>query len=233
MENKPEKAQKDEISVYKILKQIKEGSFEAKDLPKEQRQECVEVLTLEGQSVSSIASMLDRSEKTIKRDLEDIWQKNARKPTPEIALGLIAEMISKSKSQQAHLMRLARSNEGTIQERSQAEYLAWKIQSETVERLQSLGYLPSSPQKIIGDIYHHQDFDEDKTLGQLKEELSLLESIASDNGLLDDASKAKIKSLQLKIDQAEIAQQITGMAAEQSNQIQNKEQENSNVKQDE
>ena len=169
MENKPE-ITKEEISVYKILKQIKEGSFEAKALSKEIRQECVEVLTLEGQSVSSIASMLDRSEKTIKRDLEDIWKKNARKPTAEIALQLIAEMIGKSKSQQAHLMRLARSNEGEVQERAQAEYLAWKIQSETIERLQSLGYLPSAPQKMIGDIYHHQEEDT-KTLCELKEEL--------------------------------------------------------------
>jgi len=233
MENNVEKPNKEEVPIYKVLKQIKEGILEAKDLSKEMRQECVEVLYLEGHNVATIAQLLDRSIKTIKRDLEDIWQKNSKNPTFVVALALIAELVGKSKAQQAHLMRMSRSNEGTIQERSQAEYLAWKIQSETVERLQSLGYLPTAAQKIQGDIYHHQETDDCKTLEQLKEELSLLERLASDNGILDDAAKAKIKSLQLKIEQAEIAQQITGLAKEQNNRIQDKEQEDSNVKQNE
>jgi hypothetical protein len=232
MENKPDKEPKEEISVYKILKQIKEGVFEAKDLPKEQRQECVEVLTLEGQSVSAIANLLNRSEKTIKRDLEDIWQRNSRKPTAEIALQLIAEMIGKSKSQQAHLMRLARSDEGTVQERTQAEYLAWKIQSETVERLQSLGYLPLAPQKVVGDIYHHQDEDI-KTPAELQGELVSLEEMATSNGILDEATKDKIKSLRLKISQAEIAQGITDLTEKKTNEIQHNNEEGQNDKRDE
>lgn len=233
MENNVEKPNKEDVPIYKVLKQIKEGILEAKDLSKEMRQECVEVLYLEGHNIATIAQLLDRSTKTIKRDLEDIWQKNSKNPTFVVALAFIAELVGKSKAQQAHLMRMSRSNEGTIQERSQAEYLAWKIQSETVERLQSLGYLPTAAQKIQGDIYHHQDTDDGKTLEQLEEELSLLERLASDNGILDDAVKAKIKSLQLKIEQAEITQQITGLAKEQNNRIQDKEQEDSNVKQNE
>lgn len=82
MENNNQLINKEETPVYKVLKQIKEGNIEARSLSKETRQECVEVLTLEGYSVSSIAQLLDRSEKTIKRDLEDIWQRNSKRPTP-------------------------------------------------------------------------------------------------------------------------------------------------------
>ena len=209
MENNINKVSKEEIPVYKILKQIKDGVLQAKELSKEMRQDCVEVLTLEGYSVPSIAQLLDRSEKTVKRDLEDIWQRNSKRPTPEIALSLIAELIEKSKSQAAHLMRLSRSNEGDVQERINAERLAWEIQNQTVERLQSLGYMPTAAQKIVGDVYHHDSEEEaPKTLAQMREELLQIEKIAEETGSLDEKTKQGITLLRLKIDQAEIAQGI-------------------------
>ena len=213
MENDINKVNKEEIPVYKILKQIKDGALQAKELSKEMRQDCVEVLTLEGYSVPSIAQLLDRSEKTVKRDLEDIWQRNSKRPTPEIALSLIAELIEKSKSQSAHLIRIARSNEGSIQERINAERLAWEIQNQTAERLQSLGYMPTAAQKIVGDIYHHDSEEEaPKTLVQMREELLKIEKIAEETGSLDEKTKQSITLLKLKIDQAEIAQGIAQMA---------------------
>lgn len=231
MENNINKVNKEEVPVYKILKQIKDGTLQAKELSKEMRQECVEVLALEGYSVSSVAQLLDKSEKTIKRDLEDIWQRNSKRPTPEIALSLIAELIEKSKSQTAHLMRLSRSNEGDVQERINAERLAWEIQNQTVERLQSLGYLPQAPQKIVGDIYHHEDsLSEEKTLEELKEELSQLEKVAAENGILDETAKLKIAALKLRLEQAGISKDLTQLTKEKQEQAsQTKEEEDGNV----
>lgn len=220
MENNINKVNKEEVPVYKILKQIKDGTSQAKELSKEARQDCVEVLALEGYSVSSIAQLLDRSEKTVKRDLEEIWQRNSKKPSPEIALSLIAELIEKSKSQAAHLMRIARSNEGSIQERINAERLAWEIQNQTAERLQSLGYLPQAPQKIVGDIYHHDDsLNEEKTLEQLKQELNQLEKIAVENGILDETTKARIAALKGRIEQAGINKDLTQLTKEKQEQV--------------
>lgn len=225
MENDINKVNKEEIPVYKILKQIKDGVLQAKELSKEMRQDCVEVLTLEGYSVPAIAQLLDRSEKTVKRDLEDIWQRNSKRPTPEIALSLIAELIEKSKSQAAHLMRLSRSNEGDVQERINAERLAWEIQNQTVERLQSLGYMPTAAQKIVGDVYHHDSEEEaPKTLAQMREELLQIEKIAEETGSLDEKTKQGITLLRLKIDQAEIAQGIAQLVNNKVNEIEeNKE----------
>ena len=225
MENNNQLINKEEIPVYKILKQIKEGSLEAKDLSKEMRQESVEVLTLEGYSVSSIAQLLDRSEKTIKRDLEDIWQRNSKRPTPEIALQLIAELSTKSKNQVSHLMRIARSSEGSLQERINAERLAWEIQNQTIERLQSLGYLPSAPQKIEGDIYHHPEGEEPKTYVELKEELNLLEKISKESNSLDDKTQKQIGFLRKKIEQAEITEQILDLTKQKNNEPEKRESE--------
>ena len=231
MENDINKVNKEEVPVYKILKQIKDSVLQAKELSKEMRQDCVEVLTLEGYSVPSIAQLLDRSEKTVKRDLEDIWQRNSKRPTPEIALSLIAELIEKSKSQAAHLIRIARSNEGSIQERINAERLAWEIQNQTAERLQSLGYMPTAAQKIVGDIYHHEDSQcEEKTLEELKDELVSLEKMAVENGILDEAVKGRLSMLKLRIEQAAIAKDITRLTEEKINEAnQNKDKEDNNV----
>ena len=93
--------------------------------------------------------------------------------------------------------------------------------------MQSLGYLPSAPQKIESDIYHHDETEnEEKTLTELKEELTLLEKIATDNGVLDDATKTKINSLKLRIEQADIAQDITNLTkkkTEENNQTKKEE----------
>ena len=218
MENVSEKVNKEEVPVYKILKQIKEGMLQAKELSKEVRQECVEVLILEGYSASSIAQLLDRSEKTIKRDLDDIWRRNSKRPTPEIALQLIAELISKSKSKSEHLMRLARSNEGELQERINAEHLAWQIENETAQRLQSLGYLPQAPQKVVGDIYHHSE-EETKTYLELNEELNSLETITKENGCLDEKTRAQINLLKKRIELAEIIEDVVDLTKNKTNEI--------------
>jgi len=227
MENVSEKVNKEEVPVYKILKQIKEGMLQAKELSKEVRQECVEVLILEGYSASSIAQLLDRSEKTIKRDLDDIWRRNSKRPTPEIALQLIAELISKSKSKSEHLMRLARSNEGELQERINAEHLAWQIENETAQRLQSLGYLPQAPQKVVGDIYHHSE-EETKTYAELKDELNSLETITKENGCLDEKTRAQINLLNKRIELAEITEDVVGLTKNKTNEINKTEGEDKN-----
>lgn len=231
MENKPEKLNKEEIPVYKILKQIKDGTLQAKELSKEMRQNCVEVLALEGYSVASLAQLLDRSEKTIKRDQEEISLRNSKRPTPEIVLQLIAEMISKSESQQAHLMRIARSNEGSVQERINAERLAWEIKNQTVERLQSLGYMPTAAQKIVGEIYRHDSEEESpKTLAQMREELLQIEKIAEETDSLDEKTKQSITLLKLKIDQAEITQGIAELANNKVNETEEKKEDEENGK---
>jgi hypothetical protein len=215
MDNQSEK-NKERDPVFKIIQEIKEGKRVARDLPKNDRQECVEALYLEGYSIAQMAQLLDRAEKTMTRDMGDIRERNCAKPSLELATQLIGDMVLKCRAHQAHLMRLARSKEGSVQEKAQAEYYAWKVESEMMERLQTLGYLPSAPQKIVGDIYHHSD-DDDKAFLEAKEKLREVEAIAKDTGVLDEATQKGIENLKAKIEKAEIVKEIKDLNKNQDN----------------
>lgn len=209
--------------VMNILQEIKERRINAEDLSRDMLVDCTEVLAAKGYPKAYIGQILNKSQKSISRYLHEIWDRNAKRPSPESALRIIGELIQKSRAQQEHLSQLARSQEGSLQERVQAAYYAFKIHDGTISRLQSLGYLPSAPQKLIGDIYHHEG-GEVRTLSQLKDELTSIAKVAEGEGVLDKEMKDRINLLQLKIDKAEIAEGI--VALEKNNQTENKEEEN-------
>jgi len=212
-----------EKPILKILQELKDGRIDAQDLSRDMLIDCTEILTIEGYSKASIGQILDKCQRSINRYLQEIWGRNAKRPSPEAALCVIGEFILKSRAQQEHLSRLTRSQEGSLQERVQAAYYAFKIHDGTIARLQVLGFLPAAPQKLIGDVYHH-DGGETRTLSQLKEELISIVKAAEDEGVLDQVMKEKIKLLNLKIDKAEIAEDIVNL--EKTNQSDEKEEEN-------
>ena len=216
MDNSNDSKNKEESPVFKIIQEIKEEKREAKDLSKEQRQECVDSLDLQSYNISQIAQVLDRSEKTIRRDLQDVKTRRSVKPSLELATQIVGNMIAKLEAAQSYLMRLANSKEGSLQEKSQAIFYAGKMMLELTEKLQSLGYLPSAPQKVIGEIYLHNE-DDDKTFAEAKEKLKEIEAIAKDTGVLDEATQKRIEDLKGKIEKAEIVKDVENLNKEQNN----------------
>ncbi len=202
---------KEELSTFEMLKRIQAGSLNPRTLTEEQRQECVELLRLEGQTHAAIAELLKWNIKTIKRDWNEIRSRNAKKPTPEFALRHIAELIEQSGSKHDHLTRMARGDDGTVQERSQAEYYAFKVLSETTQLLQTMGYLPSKATKFMGDVYHHHDDDRDPK--EMRAEIDRIEKIMSEEGIQDPAMQARLEALRKKVDLAEVDKQITDLSA--------------------
>lgn len=144
-----------ESPVLSLIRKIQSGAVDPKLLPKEQRTSCVEVLFYEGYSVPEIAEILQKSEKTIRRDLDDVREKNAVKPDMKLAYQFIGEMVQIARSRQGRLERLSKSKDAAVSEKIQAEYLSWRVCKELIEKLQSLGYLPSRPEQIVGEIVHH------------------------------------------------------------------------------
>src|SRR3989338_4222869 len=135
----------DDISVHSILSEIKNGTIDPAVLTKPVRQLCVEALFLQGHTSFSLAQLLKVSDKTIRRDLQEIYEKNALHPSAALAKELIGECLQKARAHHSRLMRLARGEEGSLQEKAQAEYLAWRTLKETMALLQSLGYLQQAP----------------------------------------------------------------------------------------
>lgn len=206
----------EEVPIVTLIQRIKDGTLDPKMLSREERQLCVEVCVLEGYSVSQVAQLFDRSEKTIGRDLADIRQKNALAPNVEFAKEMIGEMYHKGVNHHTYLMRLARSKEASVAEKTQAEFAAWRVLKELIERFQFLGYLPMRQQEFTGDIFHHVD-NEIKSLEELKGELSTVEKVAQESGSLDEDTKGHIKLIQQKLEQAQIAEEIADLAKKNSN----------------
>ncbi len=194
--------------VLSLLQQIQSGQIDPRDLSKEVRQQVVEALILEGSSVPQIAQILQVSDKTIRRDVAAIKERNALSPSLDLAKKLIGDLTMKAETHRSYLMRLARSQGASVSERSIAEFYAWKVSKELIEKLQLLGYLPLVPHRISADIYHHENEDA-LTLGELKNELTAIEGIAKKDGILDQKTKEKIRFLQLKIEKAEIVKDVT------------------------
>jgi len=162
-ENKNKLSEDNDRPIFGLIQQIKDGTLDADTLTKELRQSCVEILLCEGSSVALMAQVLKRSEKTIKRDIEDIRERNAIAPDITLAKKIIGELLMYARINRDHLMKLSRAKEASVSEKAQSEYYAFRVLVDLVTKFQSLGYLPTQPQAVVGDIFHHvekTDFDE-------------------------------------------------------------------------
>ena len=118
-----------------ILKKIRGGSLDPKEISITNRQTCVAYLRFEGYTQDEIAEIFGVHRRTIMRD-EKIHRKEVAKLVDEIDVkstggGLIAL------SRQLVAKALRKKDYG----------LAWKIQRELINDLQNLGYLPRSPER--------------------------------------------------------------------------------------
>ena len=216
----------DEQPTLSLIQQIKDGTLNPKTLPKEKRQWCVEFLSSEGYAQAQIGQVLMITDRTVRRDLEDIDDRNAL--TPDINQGkrIIGNMSQKAMAHHRYLMRLARSPDASIGEKAQAEFLAWRVLKEFVEKMQSVGYLPQKPQELISDIYHHNEGGDSKTYEQLKQDLREIERVARETGTLDLKTEEGIKLLLQRIEKAEISEKIADLNKGKDGDSNNKEDDN-------
>lgn len=208
-----------ERSILSIIQDIKSGSISPKSLDKETRMQCVETLMSEGYSVPQIAQVLDRSEKTIRRDIVLVREQNSINPNVDLAKRLIGDLMMKAETHSSFLMRLARSREGSVGERVQAEYLAWKVTDEAMKLLQSMGFLPIKPKEVVGDFFHHYDNEsKEKSFEEARKSLDEVIDVATQSGNLTPELQQNVNQIHQRIEKAEIVQQSEKLV----NQVQEK-----------
>lgn len=174
-----------EQPILTIIQQIKDGRIPPATVDKEMRQQCVEVFLGEGYTVSSIAQIFEKCEKTIRRDIEEIRERHALEPDVNLARKIIGEMLMYARIHRSHLMRLARTKEASVAEKAQAEFLAAKVGMDLVDRMQTLGYLPSKPTAIAGDVFHHfGGNDMNDLVDEISKQVIEVEKIASQTGAI-------------------------------------------------
>lgn len=195
---------KQEQPILTLIQQIKDGRLDPKIIAKDLRQQCVEVFLGEGYSVSSMAQILRKCEKTIRRDIEDIRERNALTPDIDLAKRLVGELLSYARIHRGYLMRMARSQDASVGERSQAEYYAFRVEMELISKLQTLGYLPLKPQEIVADFSHHVTGDDEKSFGELRNQIAEIEKIEK----LSPEMLKELAVLKKRIEKAEIGNKV-------------------------
>ena len=195
--------------ILTIINDLRKGIISANTLDRLTRQNCVEVLTGEGYSSTQIAQILKKTDRTIRRDLEDIRRKKALSPDLEYAKRFIGEIVMAARNHHNHLMRLARAPDATIAEKIQGEVAAWKVLKDLIEKMQTLGYLPLKPQEVIGHFFQQTEPDTVENINIMKEQLAELEVQAKEMGIFDEEISKSIALLKEEVKQSEIKSRIS------------------------
>jgi transposase len=131
-----------ELPVYEMLRRIKEGELNPELLPRETRQLCIEALVGEGYSSGQIASLLNKSDRTIRRDLVELRKRNSISASPELTGMIGGELLNFARNQCCRLKQIARSKDIEAVERAKVELMSWQVFKEGADKLHKLGFLP-------------------------------------------------------------------------------------------
>jgi hypothetical protein len=152
-----------------------------------------------GESVAAIANALKVSDKTIRRDQDEIRTRRAKQPSTDYSVQVFGELLEKATSAHENMIRLSRSPDASVQEKAQAGYYAWKMIQQQIEIAQSLGVAPSQALRIEANIRQ----EDETTPAQLKEELARLEEIVKAKGIADPKIAELVENVQRQIALAE------------------------------
>lgn len=216
------KKEKEEMSAHNLLGQIKSGQIDPKTMSSRNRQVCVEALILEGYQNASVAQVLKVSDRTVRRDIQEIRRKNALEPSVDLAKQMIGQFFQKAMNHHAYLTRLARSQKATVAEKTLAETAAWRVLKECLEKLQLLGYLPLKPHEVVGHFFHQAESDTLEDVNAMKKQLTELEEQAKEMNIFDEEISKRIVLLREEVKRSEIKSRISGV----KEQLKNKEVEN-------
>lgn len=135
-----------------LIAAIKAGEISGSGLRIEDRQRCVEYLSVEGFSAAEIAEILGIADRTVSRDRVAIRERLALDPDPALARQIVGQFVLRAEESAGRLRRLSRDRETPAAVKVDAERSAWGVVRDSVQVMQRLGYLPTAPQRITGRI---------------------------------------------------------------------------------
>lgn len=144
----------EERSALDIVRAINSGELDARQLSTEDRQACVEHLLSEALSIPEMAQILLRSERTIARDRKAIQLANAIEHDPQLVGVMAGRILTEADQCISRIRKVCRKNEAPHSVRVDGERACFQIVSEAVQRLQSLGYLPTAAHQLHATLSH-------------------------------------------------------------------------------
>ncbi|MBS0189672.1 MAG: hypothetical protein JSR52_00850 [Planctomycetes bacterium] len=182
-------------SAMEILQRIKVHDLDPKTLGAVERRLCVVHLIGEALSNSEMAHLLKCSDRTIERDRREIRDSHALKPDPKFADRIAGDLYAEAEQAIFRIRRATRDPATTPGDRIAAEKSCFDIRCHMVDRLQSLGYLPSALRRtevsLRGDPDGPNNFDLNLEINQL---VAVVQQDPSLTGLVPDIEKLQALS---------------------------------------
>lgn len=150
-----------------LLRAIKDGDIAPSSLAAAERRACVEHLHAEGANAPEIATLLEVSVRTIRRDIAQMREDHAATMDTRFVPRMVGMLLQEAEVAQMRLRRLGRDKDGTLADRIEATRAGWGVTRDLIQSLQSLGYLPSAVRQIQAELTHRVANDE--LLSQIRE----------------------------------------------------------------
>lgn len=174
-----------DVSPISIIRELQNGSLRADALAPASRRACIEHLHVESYSAAEIAEVFKISVRTVRRDLAQIREGHAVVADSTFVARIVGELVQEAECSIGRLRRIARDRDCPHAAKVDAERAAWSVMREFVEKLQSLGYLPTAAQQIQADLTHRLEGD------RLATDLLEVKSVIRQVALPADAPAAK------------------------------------------
>ena len=134
-----------ERSSVDLIRDLQDGTITGRTLSASQRRDCVELLMLEGLSVSEIARKVGRCDRTIRRDLQKIRAANALHPSSDLQAKMLGHYQSQVDVAIARLTKLTRDPAASVADKIEATRSSIVIYDRFIERLTCVGLLGAAP----------------------------------------------------------------------------------------
>jgi len=181
-------------SPISLVKAIRNNVIPAKALTREPRQTCVEYLGSEGYSTGEIAEILKVHPRTIRRDREDIRERNAVSIDPDFIARHVGQLLQRAQHAISSLTRISREKDCPYAVKVKAIKETWRISKELTEALQSVGYLPNIPKELGVELRH--GLCEPPGRDEITRELDMLRASTEEAGITDEQITQTIRALE-------------------------------------
>ncbi len=171
-------------SPISLVKAVRDNVIPAKALTREQRQICVEYLGSEGYSTGEMAEILKVSSRTVRRDREQIRERNAVSLDPDFTARHVGQLLQGAQYAISSLIRISREKDCPYAARVKAIKQTWVISKELTEVLQSIGYLPNIPKELKAELRH--SLCEPPGFDEITHEIDILRASTEESGNTDE-----------------------------------------------
>lgn len=174
-----------ERSSVDLIRDLQDGTITGRTLSASQRRDCVELLMLEGLSVSEIARKVGRCDRTIRRDLQKIRAANALHPSSDLQAKMLGHYQSQVDVAIARLTKLTRDPAASVADKIEATRSSIVIYDRFIERLTSVGLLGAAPSQQ----------DETKAFVELTQVIGVVASDLGDDSQLGIELQAMMRRM--------------------------------------